>query len=103
VQVARIFLDKPTFYHEGNFVLLRDQRLVNLINNLIARFHKQIPFEGNVEEWKSVTLRVIINGEAVFLWVNTCDFLIHYCECLLGPHNMTDIDVFKACLQIEEL
>ena len=46
---------------------------------------------------------VVVDGERAFLRVNPCHLLIHDCEGLLSAHNLPDVDIFEACLQVKEL
>jgi len=103
-RVHQIWLtfDQPALNHEGNFVLLR---LINKINRWIGQlaFHKQVALEGNVEKGKSLPHGVVVDGKRAFLRVYPCHLLIHDCEGLFGAHDLPDIDIFKACLQVKEL
>ena len=102
MHAIRLIFDQPALNHEGDLVLLR---LINKINRWFGRlvFHKQAPLEGNIEKWKSLPRGVVVDGKCALLRVYPCHLLVHDCEGLLGAHNLPDVDIFEACLQVKEL
>jgi hypothetical protein len=46
---------------------------------------------------------VVVDGKCAFLRVDSCHLLVHDGEGLLGAHNLPDVDILKACLNVKEL